>query len=109
MMTTNYYQTSKSSDNAKFDAVPWDSALINGKGRYYDQKTGINLKFSSVMGFDQINGNYASFWMFYRCNLIDFEFLPVASIDKKNISSISLSVFLLVFYRPNGNRKHFDL
>ncbi|XP_066919627.1 uncharacterized protein [Clytia hemisphaerica] len=41
MMSTNYYNSSKSPDNAIIDAVPWDSALINGRGRYYDKKTGL--------------------------------------------------------------------
>ncbi|XP_066919141.1 uncharacterized protein [Clytia hemisphaerica] len=41
MMSTNYYNSSKSPDNAIIGSVPWDSALINGRGRYYDKKTGL--------------------------------------------------------------------
>ena len=39
MMTGSFYQSSFSPDGATLDAVPWDSAIINGKGRYYNKNT----------------------------------------------------------------------
>lgn len=34
-----FYNSSFSPDGAFIDAVPWDSAIINGKGRYFNKKT----------------------------------------------------------------------
>ena len=43
MMQGNFYKTSSSPDGAIISSIPWDSGIINGKGRYYDKKTGKSI------------------------------------------------------------------
>lgn len=35
------YKTTSTQDGGKFSRAPWVSALIEGKGRYFNQQTGI--------------------------------------------------------------------
>lgn len=37
------YVTTNTTDGGMFSNVPWVSALINGKGRYRNPKTGMNF------------------------------------------------------------------